>query len=185
MSIKTKVILLVPLIVFLVITAFSALGYLLTIILRIPLSFGFIIPIRLLGLILLVFVFLFFAWFFKYRRPVDVLISTYITLSKVMGGTPLQNLSGRTEPLITKGPYRYVRHPLYLGVVLFILGLFLILDYSFLLISAILLLLWFNFVVTSFEEKELKAIFGEQYDQYSKETPKIIPFTKRREKVAK
>jgi protein-S-isoprenylcysteine O-methyltransferase Ste14 len=42
--------------------------------------------------------------------------------------------------------------------------------------------LWFNFVVASFEEKELKAIFGEQYDQYSKEVPKIIPFTKRRKK---
>jgi protein-S-isoprenylcysteine O-methyltransferase Ste14 len=42
--------------------------------------------------------------------------------------------------------------------------------------------LWFNFVVASFEEKELKAIFGEQYEKYSKEVPKIIPFTKRRKK---
>ncbi|MBS7649152.1 hypothetical protein KEJ17_05870 [Candidatus Bathyarchaeota archaeon] len=182
LSIKTKAVLLVPLIAFAVITAFFTLGYLLTIILKIPLSFGFTILIRLLGLIFLVFTLFFFAWFFKYRKPIDVLISTYVTFSKVMKKNSLKNLSGRTEPLIVKGPYRYVRHPLYLGVVLFVLGLFLVLDYSFLLVSAILLLLWFNFVVASFEEKELKAIFGEQYNQYSKEVPKIIPFTKRKKK---
>ncbi|MGB9660185.1 MAG: methyltransferase family protein [Nitrososphaerales archaeon] len=182
LSIKTKAILFVPLIVFAVMITFFTLGYLLAIILEIPLSFGFTIPIRLFGLIFLAFTLFFFAWFFKYRKPIDVLISTYVTFSKVMRKNSLQKLSGRTEPLIVQGPYRYVRHPLYLGVVLFVLGLFLILDYSFLLISAILLILWFNFVVASFEEKELKAIFREQYDKYSKEVPKMIPFTKRRKK---
>jgi protein-S-isoprenylcysteine O-methyltransferase Ste14 len=181
-SIKTKALLLVPLIVLVVITVFFGLGYLLTIALGLPFSFVFVLPIRLLGLIVLAFTFIFFIWFFKYRKPVDVLISTYVTFSKVRRGTSLQKLSGRTEPLIVQGPYRYVRHPLYFGVILFVLGLFLLLDYSFLLVSAIILLLWFNFVVASFEEKELKAIFGKQYNQYSKEVPKIIPFIKRRNK---
>ena len=179
-SIKTKALLLVPSIVFIVMAVFFTLGYLATVVLRIPLSFGVVLPIRLLGLLSLAFVFLFFVWFFKYRKPIDVLISTYVTFSKVRRGTSLQKLSGRTEPLVVKGPYRYVRHPLYFGVVLFVLGLFLLLDYSFLLVSAIILLLWFNSVVANFEEKELRAIFGEQYDQYSKEVPKMIPFTKRR-----
>jgi protein-S-isoprenylcysteine O-methyltransferase Ste14 len=100
----------------------------------------------------------------------------------VKRGAPLQKLSGRTEPLVVQGTYRYVRHPLYLGVVLLVLGWWLLLDYSFLLVSAIFLLLWFNFVVANFEEKELRAIFGEQYEQYSKEVPKMIPFTKRGKK---
>jgi protein-S-isoprenylcysteine O-methyltransferase Ste14 len=64
---------------------------------------------------------------------------------------------------------------LYFGVVLLVMGLWL-LDYSFLLVAAILLLLWFNFVVASFEEKELKAMVGKQYEQYSKKVPKIVPF---------
>jgi len=46
-----------------------------------------------------------------------------------------------------------------------------------LLFSALLLLLWFNFVVAPYEEKELVALFGEQYRQYAERTPKIIPFT--------
>jgi len=181
-SIKTRALLLVPLIVFVVMIVFFALGYLVTIVLGMPFSLGFELHIRLLGLLVLACVFIFFGWFFKYRKPVDVLISTYVTFSKMKRGAPLQNLSDRTEPLVIQGPYKYVRHPLYLGVVLLVLGWWLLLDYSFLLISVIILLLWFNFVVTNFEEKELRAIFGEQYEQYSKEVPKMIPFTKRGKK---
>jgi protein-S-isoprenylcysteine O-methyltransferase Ste14 len=33
-----------------------------------------------------------------------------------------------------------------------------------------------------FEEKELRAIFGEKYAQYSKDVPMLIPFTKRNRK---
>jgi protein-S-isoprenylcysteine O-methyltransferase Ste14 len=86
----------------------------------------------------------------------------------------------RTEPLIIKGPYKHVRHPLYFGVFLLVLGWWLLLDYSFLFISTVLLLLWFNFVITDFEEKELRAIFREEYDQYSRKVPKLIPFIKSR-----
>jgi protein-S-isoprenylcysteine O-methyltransferase Ste14 len=48
-------------------------------------------------------------------------------------------------------------------------------DYSSLLVTTILFLLWFNFVVTPFEERELKAIFGQRYDEYAKQVPRIIP----------
>jgi len=180
-GVKTKV-LLVPLVVCVLMAVFFELGYLVTIILGIPLSFGFGLPIRLLGVLVLVSGFLLFGWLFKYRKPVDVLVSTYVTFSKMMRRVPLEKPSGRTEPLVIQGPYRYVRHPLYLGVVVLWLGWWLLLDYSFLLISTILMLLWVNFVVASFEEKELKAIFREQYEQYSKEVPRIIPFTKHQRK---
>lgn len=108
----------------------------------------------------------------------DILISTYVTFSKVRGGrVRLEERSIRTEPLVVKGPYRYVRHPLYSAVVLLLLGWWLLLDYTFLLISDLLLLLWFNFVVTRFEERELRAIFGDDYEQYASRVPRIIPFT--------
>jgi len=56
----------------------------------------------------------------------------------------------------------------------------LLLDYTFLLLSAIFMFLWFNFVVAPFEERELIAMFGEEYEQYSNEVPRMIPFTKRK-----
>jgi len=181
-SIGTKALLLVPLVVVVVMAVFFALGYLLTIILAVPFSFGFMLPVRLLGVLVLLFGSAFLGWLFLYRKPSDVLVSTYVTFSKLKRRDLLEKPPGRTEPLVVQGPYRYIRHPLYLGVVLLVLGWWLLLDYSFLLVSAILLLLWFNFVVARFEEEELRAIFGEQYEQYSKEVPRIIPFTKHRKK---
>jgi len=182
MTIQTKALLLVPLFVSVVITVFSALGYVVITIIGVPFSLGLALPARLIGLLLLASGLLLLGWLFRYRKPADILISTYFTLLKAAKRAPLEKLSGRTEPLVIQGPYLYLRHPLYLGVVLLVLGWWLVLDYSFLLFSAALLLLWFNFVVAHFEEKELRAIFGEQYEQYSKEVPRMIPFTKRHKK---
>lgn len=153
-----------------------------TIILGIPFSLAFPLPVRLLGLLLLASGFIFLGWLFRYRKPIDILVSTYVTFLKVERRTRLEERSNRTETLVIAGPYRYVRHPLYFGVVVLVLGWWLLLDYSFLLLSTVLLLLWFNFVVTRFEEEELRAIFGEQYEEYAEEVPRMIPFTKRRKK---
>jgi len=177
-----KALTLVPLAVFAVLLVFFALGYLVTLAFQIPLRFDFPLPVRLIGLLVLLSGFLFLGWFFTDRKPVDVLVSTYVTFSKVARRIPLEERSGRTEPLVVKGPYRYVRHPLYSGVLLLLLGWWLLLDFSFLLVSTFLLLLWFNFVVAPFEEKELRAMFGEEYERYARGVPKIIPFTTRRRK---
>jgi len=177
-----KAILLVPLIVFGVITVFFAFGYLLTLVLGMPFSLGLAIPIRLFGTLVLFSDFLFLGWLFKYRKPVDIIVSSYVTFLKVRRGDLLEKRLSRTEPLVIEGPYRYVRHPLYFGVVVIIIGWWLILDYSFLLVSAILLLLWFSFVVARFEEEELRAMFGERYEEYAKKVPRTIPFMKRGKK---
>lgn len=168
----------VPFAVFAVLGVFFTLAYLITIWFRIPQEFDFSLPVRFIGLLLLLLGLVFLGWLFRYRRPMDILISTYVTFSKVRGErVRLEERSIRTEPLVVKGPYRYVRHPLYSAVVLLLLGWWLLLDYTFLLISDLLLLLWFNFVVTRFEERELRAIFGDDYEQYASRVPRIIPFT--------
>ena len=156
---RTRAIILVPLVVFTVVVAFFGLGYLVTMIFQIPPKLNFPLPVRLIGLLILGLGLLFFAWLFRYRKPVDILVSTYVSFSKVRRRVRLEDRSRRTEPLVVKGPYGYVRHPLYSGVVLLVLGWWLLLDYSFLLVSAIFLLLWFNFVVAPFEEEELRAIW--------------------------
>jgi len=152
----------------------------LTIIFGIPFSLSLPLAVRWFGLLLIASGLIFFRWLFRYRKPIDVVLSTYATVLKAARRARLEERAGRTETLIVVGPYKYVRHPLYFGVVLVVLGWGLLLDYSFLLFSAVLLLLWLNFVVAAFEEKELRAIFGEEYAQYSKEVPRMIPFLKRR-----
>ena len=171
-----RAIILVPIIVLIVLVAFLTVGYLLTIAFRIPPRLNFPLFIRSIGVLTLLSGALFFRWLFNFRRPVDILISTYVSFSKARRKLDLKERSGRTEPLVVRGPYKYVRHPLYSGVVLLLVGWWLLVDYSFLLLSTILLLLWFNYVVAPFEEKELRAIFGEEYEKYAKEVPRIIPF---------
>jgi protein-S-isoprenylcysteine O-methyltransferase Ste14 len=180
-SVRTKALLWVPMAVSAVLMLFLALGYLVVAILGIPPTLGFVLHVRLFGALPLVVGFLFLLWLFRYRKPADILVSTYVTFSKVRG-VSLEKPLGRTEPLVIRGPHRYVRHPLYLGVVLLVLSFWVLLDYTLLLFSAILLLLWFNFVVAPFEEKELRAMFGDHYGQYSREVPRMIPLTKWRKK---
>jgi protein-S-isoprenylcysteine O-methyltransferase Ste14 len=173
-----RAIIVVPFAVLIVLAGFFTFAYLVTTSFRIPGEFGFSLPVRFIGLMLLLSGLVFLGWLLKYRRPVDILVSTYVTFSKAAKGrVHLEERSGRTEPLVVKGPYRYVRHPLYSDVVLLVLGWWLLLDYSFLLISAFLLLLWFSFVVTRFEERELRAMFGDDYERYASRVPSIIPFT--------
>jgi protein-S-isoprenylcysteine O-methyltransferase Ste14 len=175
---SSKAVILVPFGVLGVLAVFFTLGYLITTSFGITQQFGFPPAVRFLGAILLLSGFVLFIWLFKYRRPMDILTSTFVTFTKVgKERAYLGERSGRTESLVVKGPYRYVRHPLYFDVLVLLLGWWLLLDYSFLLISDLLLLPWFNFVVASFEEKELRAIFGADYEEYAKRVPKIIPFT--------
>jgi len=159
---------------------FLALGYLSTIIFGMPFSLSLPISVRCFGLLLIGSGLVFFRWLFRYRKPIEVVLSTYATVLKATRRARLEERTGRTEPLIIEGPYKHVRHPLYFGVVLLVLGWWLLLDLSFLFISGVLLLLWFNFVVAAFEEKELRAIFGQEYAKYSRNVPKLIPFIKRR-----
>jgi len=178
-STKARAIIFVPLVVSAIMVAFFTLGYLMAIIFGIPLSPALPLPVRLLGLLFVASGFTFLGWLFRYRKPIGIIISTYVTFLKAGRRARLEEQSGRTEALVVTGPYRYVRHPLYFSVVVLVLGWGLLLDLSFLLFSTILLLLWFNFVVAPFEEKELRAFFGEQYERYAEEVPRMVPFTKR------
>jgi protein-S-isoprenylcysteine O-methyltransferase Ste14 len=77
--------------------------------------------------------------------------------------------------LVTTGPYRRVRHPIYLGLSMLALGQ----AVAFASLPAILILLagiipTFVWRATA-EEKVLTAVFGERYSRYQTQTKMIIP----------
>ena len=119
-------------------------------------------------------------WLLKYRRPLTMLASTFFTFRKLFTGASPGEISGRTEPLIMEGPQEYVRHPLYLGAVLAFFGWGLLTGTTSTLIAALLILLWFLLVQIPFEEKEMQALFGDQYITYMHDTPMLVPFTKQK-----
>jgi len=151
------------------------LGYLASLLLRIPLELGLSLPIRLFGAALLAIAMVLWIWLFRCRRPADVLVSTYSTFSKLLRRVELKQSLGRKERLVVRGPYKLVRHPMYLAVLLSIVGWGLLLDLAFVLLAAPLALLWFNFVVMPYEERELIALFGEDYEEYMKRVRRFLP----------
>jgi protein-S-isoprenylcysteine O-methyltransferase Ste14 len=75
---------------------------------------------------------------------------------------------------IGKGPYRIIRHPMYLAVVL--LAIALVLEKFTLLRAAMFVLLVLNLLIKiEFEESMLEKEFNE-YDSYRKRTRKLLPF---------
>ncbi|NEP56044.1 MAG: isoprenylcysteine carboxylmethyltransferase family protein [Symploca sp. SIO2G7] len=79
------------------------------------------------------------------------------------------------QELVSNGPYRWVRHPLYTtGIALFV-ALSLIAANWFILLFALLALISIRLVVVPREEQELSARFGTEYEQYIQRTGAIFP----------
>lgn len=76
--------------------------------------------------------------------------------------------------LCLEGWNKRVRHPLYFGSIILIVGLFLFSPTYKMMISAIMMIVYF-IVGSSFEEKRLLKEFGKQYHDYQKSTPKLFP----------
>ena len=78
--------------------------------------------------------------------------------------------------LITHGPYRWVRHPAYLGVIGVVLGISWV--FANLLVGILVsLFVWIWMETRIFEEEKLLMTeFGEPYSQYRSRTDKWLPF---------
>jgi protein-S-isoprenylcysteine O-methyltransferase Ste14 len=84
-------------------------------------------------------------------------------------------MSERLEPeLITSGPYRYVRHPIYTGLLLGVFGTALATNLVGLAVVAVLSGVFYH--AASVEERNLTATFPSEYPAYRASTKMLIPF---------
>lgn len=81
--------------------------------------------------------------------------------------------------LIDSGVYSLVRHPMYLGILLFCLG-FLFIMLSLLSFGVWIVFFTFYDKMATYEEKELTRILGEEYINYQKRVSKWLPTWQRR-----
>lgn len=87
-------------------------------------------------------------------------------------GTDFQH---KIQPeLTTEGLSEYVRHPLYVGILLFIWGSFGFFTTESCLITALFLSIYIRIGIY-FEEKKLVEVFGKKYEEYQKNVPMLIP----------
>lgn len=87
----------------------------------------------------------------------------------------LGNIEPVTETLVTTGPYKYVRHPVYLGMVISVLGLALGMKSLWGLICVIVIFVPLGIYRAKLEEMALVETFGDQWDAYVRQTYFMFP----------
>jgi len=88
-------------------------------------------------------------------------------------GTPMPLMA--TQKLVVQKPYSYCRNPLAFGLVNFYFGISIFIGSP----SSVLMVFIFSVIILSYikfiEEKELEQRYGNEYVEYKKRTPFIIP----------
>jgi protein-S-isoprenylcysteine O-methyltransferase Ste14 len=88
------------------------------------------------------------------------------------GGGP--GMDTPPERLVTTGPFAYCRNPMYLGHVIFLLGLTLSLQSVLAALIMVATAVWFHFRVQR-DEKRLRERFGQPYLDYAARVRRWIP----------
>ena len=68
--------------------------------------------------------------------------------------------------LVTSGPFRFSRNPIYLGMLVWLLGLAVLLGSLVSFVFPVLTFLLANFVLIPPEEKKLQEIYGDEFRNY-------------------
>jgi protein-S-isoprenylcysteine O-methyltransferase Ste14 len=84
-------------------------------------------------------------------------------------------MTQRAEPeLVTSGPYRFVRHPIYSGLLTALLGTTIVNNLLGLIVVAVLIA--YFYYCGTVEERNLVAAFPAAYPEYRSRTKMLIPF---------
>jgi protein-S-isoprenylcysteine O-methyltransferase Ste14 len=79
------------------------------------------------------------------------------------------------KELVVRGLYRYVRNPMYVGILSILLGEALLFSSRRLLVYTVIVFTLFFLFVTIYEEPHLKKKFGEPYRRYCNSVPRWLP----------
>ena len=111
--------------------------------------------------------------------PLGVLI---MFTSGYLAQNGLKTVFGETrdEPrVIDKGVFGLVRHPIYLGAILFYLAMIMF-SISLLAITVFLIIITFYNYLARYEERLLLNKFGREYEEYMNRVPMWFPWLRKR-----
>lgn len=130
------------------------------------------------------------AWITRWRVPPTPWESRLIAFAVIaIGLVPLADSISRfvregrgtlspshpTENLVIQGLYRYVRNPMYLGVLTLIAGQTVLFRSWQLGIYLVCVAVGFHLFVVFYEEPTLKGKYGQAFEQYCGDVPRWIP----------
>ena len=130
-------------------------------------------------------------WYYQFvLGSVNIGVINIIGLALAWGAFPVRHAAKRAlgkfytinvailqdHQLIDSGIYRYVRHPLSLGILMFYLGLPLIISSILGLLIVTVPAIIGSFYRIRLEERTLISRFGEHYLAYAERTARLIPY---------
>jgi protein-S-isoprenylcysteine O-methyltransferase Ste14 len=84
-------------------------------------------------------------------------------------------MSQKVDPeLVTTGPYRSIRHPIYSGLLLALIGT--VIAVSWIYVIALVVLGSYFVYSSVVEERNMEKTFPDSYPQYKRSTKRLIPF---------
>lgn len=108
-------------------------------------------------------------------QPMLFVVGAVLALSGMLVRLYASGYIIKNQKLATDGPYSLVRHPLYTGNLLMMIGFTFISGLWWaILLSA--LFWWFYYpTAIEYEDRKLHGIFGEDWEQWSRTVPAVIP----------
>jgi protein-S-isoprenylcysteine O-methyltransferase Ste14 len=88
-------------------------------------------------------------------------------------GTGFQ-LEGGGSVLVTTGPFRFSRNPMYLGILIWLIGFAVFLGSLIVFVVPLLVFLLAQFLLIPIEEKRMEQMFGEEYIGYRRRVRKWL-----------
>jgi len=104
-----------------------------------------------------------------------VVPSLYWVLSTLGANVSETVFTKQQHELVTTGPYRWVRHPLYTSGITLFVSVGLMAANWFILLWAVVALIAVRLVVIPREEAQLVATFGDAYRRYRSGTGSLLP----------
>jgi len=96
-----------------------------------------------------------------------LLVATAATQAFRTAGTSVQ-LHGKTSHLVTDGPFRMSRNPMYLGMLMWLVGLAMLLGSLTSFAFPALLFLLLNYIIVPMEERNLRQLHPQEYAEYQR-----------------
>lgn len=96
------------------------------------------------------------------------LVMTNCILNFAVHGKGTLSPADPTKKLVIAGLYKYSRNPMYVGVILMLVGEAVFFQSNSIGIYSLLIFCIFHFYIVFFEEPRLKKDFGAEYEQFCK-----------------
>ncbi len=97
--------------------------------------------------------------------PAGLVLMTWAGMLFRKVGTSFQ-LQGEASVLVTSGPFRFSRNPMYLGMLIWLIGLAVLLGSLVVFVFPLLFFMLANLFVIPLEERSMEQVLGKEFIEY-------------------